>query len=310
LASLQATEVNPCTNYTWLPSVGQAIREDQPVYALNDQPVPLLYGSVPGYRAFYVGMADGADVGELTADLIALGFGGGLTQSNRYSTATAGAVERWQAALGLLATGEILLGQAVFEPGPIRVTSVTASLGQSVGSGDGGGASGQGGGGAVLSATSDIRQVSIALDASQQSEVSVGDKVNITLPNNQTTPGVISSVGTVATTPSPTGSSASGSSSPTITVLVNPTDAAATGTWDQAAVNLTITTGTVTGALFVPVDALRAQIGGGYAVEVVGADGVDHLVAVSLGLFDDADGLVQVRGPSLSAGQQVVVPEL
>ena len=29
---------------------------------------------------------------------------------------------------------------------------------------------------------------------------------------------------------------------------------------------------------------------------------------VSLGLFDDADGLVQVTGSGLAAGQQVVVP--
>ena len=32
--------------------------------------------------------------------------------------------------------------------------------------------------------------MTIALDAAQQSEVKVGDKVTITLPNNQTTPGV------------------------------------------------------------------------------------------------------------------------
>ena len=140
--------------------------------------------------------------------------------------------------------------------------------------------------------------------------MAVGDKVTITLPNNQNTPGVISSVGTVATTPSSSGSSSSGSSSPTITVLVNPTDPAATGTWDQAPVNVTITTGTVTDALVVPVDALRAQSSGGYAVEVVGADGVRRLVSVSLGLFDDADGLVQVTGTDLAAGQQVVVPNL
>ena len=162
----------------------------------------------------------------------------------------------------------------------------------------------------MLTATATTRQVSIALDASEQSEVAVGDKVTITLPNNQTTPGVISSVGTVATTPPSSSSGSSGSSSPTITVLVNPTDPAATGTWDQASVNVTITTGTVANALVVPVAALRAQTGGGYAVEVVGADGIRRLVPVTLGLFDDADGLVQVTGTSLATGQQVVVPKL
>lgn len=314
LASLQATEANPGTSYTSLPSVGQVIKENQPVYSLNNQPVPLLYGTIPAYRAFSLGMSDGADVGELTADLITLGYGSGLTQSDRYSTATAAAVKRWQAALGLSATGEVLLGQVVFEPGPIRVTSVSPSVGQSTGGGGGGaaggGGSGGGGGGAVLEATSTTRQVSIALDASQQSEVAVGDKVTITLPDNQTTPGVISSVGTVATTSSSTDTSGSGASSPTITVLVSPTDPAATGTWDQAPVNVTITTGTVTNALVVPVDALRAQTAGGYAVEVVSTSGIRHLVPVSLGLFDDDAGLVQVTGTSLSAGEQVAVPKL
>jgi hypothetical protein len=56
------------------------------------------------------------------------------------------------------------------------------------------------------------------------------------------------------------------------------------------------------------VTALLAQSGGGYAVEVVNAGGINHLVPVSLGLFDDADGLVQVSGSGLAAGQQVVVP--
>jgi hypothetical protein len=31
-------------------------------------------------------------------------------------------------------------------------------------------------------------------------------------------------------------------------------------------------------------------------------------VPVTLGLFDDAEGLVQVTGPALAAGQRVVVP--
>ena len=180
---------------------------------------------------------------------------------------------------------------------PIRVTSFSATLGAPVQAGQ-----------IVLSATSTIRQVSIALDVDEQSEVAAGDKVTITLPNNKSTPGVISQVGTVATTPSSNSPGSSGSSSPTITVLVNPTDPVATGDWDQAPVNVTITTGTVTGALVVPVDALLAQPGGGYAVEVVGGNGLHHLIGVALGLFDDADGLVQVTGTSLDAGQRVVEP--
>jgi hypothetical protein len=73
---------------------------------------------------------------------------------------------------------------------------------------------------------------------------------------------------------------------------------------------VTITTGTVTNALVVPVDALLAQSGGGYAVEVAGSNGIHHLVPVTLGLSDDADGLVQVTGSGLAAAQRVVVPAI
>ena len=57
----------------------------------------------------------------------------------------------------------------------------------------------------------------------------------------------------------------------------------------------------------VPVAALLAQSAGGYAVEVVAAGGARHLVPVTVGIFDDADGLVQVSG-ALTPGQHVVVP--
>jgi hypothetical protein len=243
LASLQATAVNPGTTYTWLPKVGQIIKQDQPVYSVSNQPVPLLYGRVAAYRAFYLGMSDGADVGELTRDLVALGYGAGLTQSNRYSSATAAAVKRWQTALGLPSTGEILLGGVVFEPGPIRVTSVTPSVGASVGGGGGGGSVGGGGssgGGTVLTATSTTPIVTVDLDVTQEYLVKPGDAVSIVLPDGTSTVGGhIETVGNVATCPggnggtgagnggssadqSPCSSSGSGSSStPTVTVTIS-----------------------------------------------------------------------------------------
>jgi multidrug efflux pump subunit AcrA (membrane-fusion protein) len=57
----------------------------------------------------------------------------------------------------------------------------------------------------------------------------------------------------------------------------------------------------------VPVGALLAQSPGGYAVEVIGAGGARHLVAVTPGIFNDNSGLVQVTG-ALTPGEHVVVP--
>jgi hypothetical protein len=203
-------------------------------------------------------------------------------------------VERLQDGLGVTATGKLAIGDYVFLPTAARVTAVSAKLGGPAG-------------GQVLTATSTARQVTVNLDADQQSEVKAGDHVTITLPNNRTTPGVVSSVGAVATTPA--GSNASNaSSSPTITVQITPTDPHATGSLDQAPVLVAITTATVHNVLAVPVEALLALAGGGYAVEVVNTDGTHQLVVVSPGLFDDAAGLVQVTGFGLAAGQHVVVP--
>ena len=94
-------------------------------------------------------------------------------------------------------------------------------------------------------------------------------------------------------------------------MLVRPTEAPSAGSWwDQASVNVTVTTATAPNALVVPVDALIALASGGYAVEVVEADGVHKLVPVSLGVFDDADGLVQITSSGLAVGEKVVVPAI
>ena len=77
---------------------------------------------------------------------------------------------------------------------------------------------------------------------------------------------------------------------------------------DQAPVEVAVTTGQVTDATVVPVEALLALAGGGYAVEVVAPNGTHRLVRVSLGLFDDDAGVVQVTDTDLAPGQRVVVP--
>ena len=96
---------------------------------------------------------------------------------------------------------------------------------------------------------------------------------------------------------------------PSVTVDVTPTDSAATGNIDQAPVLVSITTASADNALVVPVTALLAQPAGAYAVEVV-RHGIHRLVPVTLGIFDDADGLVQVTSSGLAVGDQVVVPGL
>jgi hypothetical protein len=275
---------------TSLPTVGQVVSQGQALYEVNATPVVLLYGSTPAYRSLSAGMT-GADVAQLNADLVALGYATSSQldpTSDVFSSATATALKKLQGDLGVAKTGILALGDAVFLPSGIRVTAVSATLGMSAG-------------GAILTASSTTRVVTVALSALQQSKVKVGDAVTITLPDNRTTPGVVMSVGSVATAPSAGGT-------PTVNVEVAPTDPGATGSLDQAPVQVSIVTATAKDALVVPVNALLALAGGGYAIETIDAHGAHHLLPVTLGLFDDAAGLVQVSGPGVAAGERVVVP--
>ena len=91
-------------------------------------------------------------------------------------------------------------------------------------------------------------------------------------------------------------------------MTVTLTRPSAAGTLDQAPVTVYITTASSPGpVLAVPVGALLAQSSGGYAVEVIGAGNTRRLVPVTVGIFNDNSGLVQVTG-ALTPGEQVVVP--
>jgi hypothetical protein len=288
------------STFTTLPAVGRVVSRGQSLYAIDHQPVVLLYGSTIPSRAFVAGMPAGPEVTELNANLDALGYASGL-RGDAFTAATATAIEALQAAHGIAVTGTLALGSVVFERGPVLVTSVTATVGANVTPGP------------VLGVSSTVPQVTIQLSAAQQSSVKVGDPVTITLPNERSAAGVVSVVGAVAKAPSKSGEGGGGGGEggeeggPTIEVEVTPSDPGAIGHLDEAPVTVAITTASVSSTLTVPVDALLALAGGGYALEVV--EGKAHrLEAVSLGLFDDAEGLVQVSGREVAAGQRVVVP--
>jgi hypothetical protein len=280
---------------TWLPPAGRVIRQGQVLYETgNGSPVVLLDGTVPDWRTLDEGIT-GQDVSQLNHDLVRLGYAARADIAalgwDYYSWQTAYGVQRLEERLGATSPpGSLSRGQVVFEPEALRVSQVTGSLG--------GPASGP-----VLTATSDRHVVTIPLDAADQSEVKAGDPVSITLPDGTTTPGLVSSVGTVATTTSGPGQGPAA----TIPVQVTLTDPGAAGTLDQAPVTVNITTAIAKNVLVVPVGALLAQSSGGYVVEVAGPGNTRRWVPVTPGIFDDADGLVQVTG-ALIPGQRVVVP--
>lgn len=288
--------------YTGLPSTGDQIACGKTLYWVGDTPVPLLCGSHPVYRALSEGES-GTDVAELNKNLVKLGYASSDDldpDSDYFGSATATAVEALQDDLNVDQTGSLKLGAAVFLPGPLRIGKTTAKLGTRAAPSQ-----------PIAEATSTDRVVTIDLDASQQSDVKVGAKATVTLPDNRTMSGTVYRIGAVATSSSDSSDSSdsdsSSSSTATLPVYVRLKHPKAAGSLDQAPVQVQITIAGVKKALIVPVTALIGQAGGGYAVEKAGRGGSRQIVPVTLGLFDDAEGLVQVTG-NLTAGDRVVVP--
>jgi hypothetical protein len=76
---------------------------------------------------------------------------------------------------------------------------------------------------------------------------------------------------------------------------------------DQAPVQVAITVQEDRGVLAVPISALLAQPGGGYAIQI-STGGSTRLLPVTTGVFDDVAGRVEVAGAGLAAGMRVQVP--
>ena len=282
---------------TWLPPPGQVTRQGQVLYKTgNGSPVVLLYGSVPDWRALDEGIT-GQDVTQLNHDLVDLGYAGRADISalgwDYYSWETAYGVQRLEEHLGVSSPP----GIAVFGAGGIRAGGAAGQPGDREPGRPGVRA---GAGGDVGPARGDDPAGRLPAERGEG-----GDTVTVTLPDGTTTPGVVSSVGTVATTTS--GQQGQGPVT-TIPVQVTLTDRGAAGTLDQAPVTVNITTATAKNVLGCRWGAAGSVLRG---VRRGGRRPGEHAerVPVTPGIFDDADGLVQVTG-ALTPGQRVVVPAL
>ena len=293
------------TAYTALPATGTIVQRGQRLYEVDGTRVTLFYGARPAWRSLSEWVLPGPDVAQLDRNLIALGFGKYLTVSDYYTAATSYAVELWQQAAGLPVTGTVPLGQVVFAPGALRVTGVAAVPGSPPQPGA-----------QVLTATSTASVVTAQLPVTQEYLVRRGQQVTVTLPDGvTTTPGIVAAVSSVATASSGGSQDSggqqqgSGGTQESVAMTVRLDRPLAAGDFDQAPVSVTIVAAHVNAVLAVPVSALVALAGGGYAVEVVheaGAAATRQLTAVRTGLFSST--LVQVSGAGIAAGQQVEVP--
>jgi peptidoglycan hydrolase-like protein with peptidoglycan-binding domain len=297
---------------TWLPGAGRVIRRGERLYSLDGLPVVLMYGPQPAYRTLQQGVSLGADVLQLELNLAALGFGSRITVDGKFTAATAAAVKRWQRSLGLRATGVVRLGRVLFLPGPRRVGQLKVSLGASGGSGGGNGspASGSGSGASdssapsveIMETTSLRRVVTVQLDAGKQALARVGAAVSIALPNGRAVTGRITGVGKVAVASGSGGGGGPGDSGSTsnVTVTIHTAARRRVTTFDQAPVTVDFAEAIRRHVLSVPVTALTATAGGGYALLLPGG----RQLPVSPGMF--TDGYVEISGEGVHAGLRVL----
>lgn len=171
---------------------------------------------------------------------------------------------------------------------------------------------------AILETSSTQLIVSVDLSASSQGEAKVGAHVSVQLPSGKTVAGMITAVSPVAQAASGSGGGSGGggagggsgsggsgaSSTVPVTIKLKGHRRRDAGL-DQASVSVSFVQAQAKHVLSVPVTALIATSGGGYAVQEAAAPG--KLLAVTTGLF--AAGDVEISGRSIHPGLVVTTSQ-
>ena len=305
---------------TQLPAVGTKVSRGRSLYRLDDRPVPVFYGTTPLFRPLDTRGLMGRDVKVVADNLRALGYdigaqpaSGSLVAQRPEPTGAASAspspspspspsyvrvkpgegvltgsliaaVGRWQTQVGMPSTGVLGAGDVAVLPGEVRVGAVQAQPGDPAT-------------GTLMSVTGTAKSVSVPLDATDVDSIQQGDKATVTLPDNSEAHGAVSAISTDAQASDQAGGDSGGT--PQLVVTVSLDSTAALRRLNSAPVQVQFTGQTKKGVLAVPVGALLALSGGGYALQLPGG----RLLAVETGMF--AKGLVEVSGAGITAGTKV-----
>jgi len=304
---------------TWLPTAGKVIKAGQALFKIDNSPVLLMNGGTPAYRNLGPSDSAGPDILELNRNLVALGYESYIDIDDEWQDDTTVGVERLQEAEGWDETGTLTLGQVVFLPGDQLVASVVGTLGGGTPAPSGSPSGGKGGGNTTAKSTTPIGGAApteilttsstqivatVDLNASLQSEASLGEKVSVEMPDGSYVHGTITAVSAVATSSNDDGSGGGGSGSgggSTVPVTITLDKRVNKAGLDQASVSVNFTQAKANHVLSVPVTALVATSGPAFAVQEAVAP--YKLIRVTTGLF--AAGDVQISGPGVYQGLRV-----
>jgi hypothetical protein len=318
---------------TWLATAGSTVTRNQPLYKVDEVPVPLFYGAVPMYRSLSVRNSVGHDVKVVADNLKALGYAIGTQPSPGSSVtittpapsaggggnagaASAGKTPASPAAPPAASTEtrvKVRAGDGVLTAELISaIKKWQSALGMpstgAVGPGDvlvlpgpvrvdaATSQVGDPASGPLLKVTPTTKAVLVQVDAGQAGTMHLGDAVTVHLPDSTTAAATVTSVGTAASQQE--GQNASGPQK--ITVIVTLADPSKVKKYDSATVQAEFAGEKHPGVLTVPLTALLALREGGYGVQLASG----QIVAVKTGLF--SKGTVEVSGEGLSEGTRVV----
>ncbi len=244
---------------------------------------------------------NGIDIELLERMLASGGFDDGtLVVDDEFDDATATAVQRWWASLGLTidaAPADIVVpaGSFVVVPGGLftgtaLVVDGAAPVGDAV----------------VMGLTTAAREVTTSAPIGDDT-FALGATIDVEFPDGTVSTGTVVTVGNVAVN----AENVPGAT-PTVSITLHVADIPeAVDDFVQIPVTLRVVAEEQLGAFVVPVSALVALAEGGYALEVVtdtstAGEPVTTLIAVEPGLF--TDGFVSITGDQVAAGLTIVVP--
>jgi peptidoglycan hydrolase-like protein with peptidoglycan-binding domain len=265
---------------TSLIGANTAIELGDVLYTVDGAPVVALDGALPAWRTMSTSSTDGADIAQLEASLVALGYDPGLkvTVDNHFDSATRTMVKAWQQGLGVEPTGTVTLGSVVFLPSSTTVNAVNQTVGATVGDGD-----------TVLTLSAATQDVVV--------DVPAGDEAKVV-------PGLAVAIGNIEGTVSRL-RSADRNGSVVVQAVIAPASAIENATGGST-VKVTLTLQNDAGVLIAPAEALVSRLDGTYAVQAQTSDGTTKWLTVEL--LGVSGGNIAIRGPGVTEGTVLLLP--
>jgi hypothetical protein len=256
------------------------IHQGDVLYTVDGAPVVALDGALPAWRSLSTTSDDGADIAQLEASLVALGYDPDhkVTIDDQFDSATRTMVKAWQQGLGVETTGTVTLGSVVFLPSSATVSDVAQAVGDTVGDGD-----------TMLTLATPSQEVVIDVPTGDEAQVIPGLQVRI-----GNTQGTVSRL-----------RSANRDGSVVVEAVITPATPIDNAT-NGSSVKVGLTLQNESGVLIAPAEALVSRLDGTYAVQLQTSDSTAKWLTVEL--LGVSGGNVAVRGAGLTEGTVVLLP--